>query len=103
MRFRPSVLGFAVLAICAIGAAPKPAASPVHETAEAVLVEVPVRVLDRAGHPIRGLQTRDFELFDDGKKQEILALDTIDLASKGTAPGEPAPISPAARRHFLIL
>ncbi len=76
---------------------------PVQESAEAVLVEVPVRVTDRNGKPIRGLEAKDFEVYDDGKRQEILAFDTIDLARKGMAPGEPAPLHPAARRHFLIL
>ncbi len=82
---------------------PAQAPDPVNESAEAVLVEVPVRVADRHGNPIRGLEAKDFEVYDDGKKQEILALDAIDLARKGMEPGEPAPLNPAARRHFLIL
>jgi VWFA-related protein len=77
--------------------------APVTESAEAILVEVPVRVIDRHGIPIRGLEAKDFELFDGDKKQEILAVDTIDLAHKTVAPGEPAVIHPAARRHFLLL
>lgn len=83
--------------------AQEPPAS-VNESAEAVLVEVPVRVTDRNGNPVRGLEAKDFQVFDDGKKQEIVAVDTIDLAHRTAAPGEPAePIPPAARRHFLIL
>ena len=95
------------LLVFLLSVAPLPAQQPpatVNESAEAVLVEVPVRVIDRHGNPIRGLEAKDFEVFDDGKKQEILALDTIDLARKTAAPGEPAaPVNPAARRHFLIL
>jgi VWFA-related protein len=76
----------------------------VHETAEAVLVEVPVRVVDHEGKPIRNLRTQDFQLFEDGRHQTIVGFDAIDLAQKGTAPaGEPAAVHPAARRHFLIL
>ena len=75
----------------------------VNETAEAVLVEVPVRVTDRNGNPIRGLEAKDFEVYDDGKKQSIVAMDTIDLAKKGMAPGEAVSVPPAARRHFLVL
>ncbi|MGH9368019.1 MAG: VWA domain-containing protein [Thermoanaerobaculia bacterium] len=78
-------------------------ADSVRETAEAVLVEVPVRVIDRHGKPIRGLEANDFEVFDDGRKQQILAFDRIDLAQKSLSPGEPEPIHPAARRHFLLL
>ncbi|HEY7574461.1 MAG TPA: VWA domain-containing protein, partial [Thermoanaerobaculia bacterium] len=78
-------------------------AEPVQETAEAVLVEVPVRVLDRNGKPVPGLEAKDFEIFDDGKKQEILAVDAIDLARKAVSPAEPGPLHPAARRHFLLL
>jgi VWFA-related protein len=77
--------------------------SAVQETAEAVLVEVPVRVTDRHGKPVRGLEAKDFEVYDEGRKQEILAVDAIDLARKSLAPGEPAPVHPAARRHFLLL
>jgi VWFA-related protein len=75
----------------------------VRETAEATLVEVPIRVTDRSGNPIRGLEAKDFELFDNGKRQEILALDAIDLARKTREPGSPDALNPAARRHFLIL
>ena len=78
--------------------------APVRETAKVVLVEVPVRVVDRDGKPVRGLTQKDFELFDEGKKQTIVGFDTIDLAQKSF---DRQPISeflnPAARRHFLIL
>jgi VWFA-related protein len=78
--------------------------TPVRETAEVVLVEVPVRVVDRDGQPIRGLKATDFELFDEGKRQTIVGFDAIDLAGKGReGPGAAEPLNPAARRHFLIL
>ncbi|HEY6065823.1 MAG TPA: VWA domain-containing protein [Thermoanaerobaculia bacterium] len=82
----------------------EPTKSPVHETAEVVLVEVPVRVVDRDGKPIHGLRKEDFELFDEGKRQTIVGFDEIDLAQKSreiTGGGEPVP--PSARRHFLVL
>ena len=83
---------------------PTQADAPVRETAEVVLVEVPVRVVDKNGAPIRGLQANQFELFDDGKKQDIVGFDTIDLAQK-TLDRQPLSeaLNPAARRHFLIL
>jgi VWFA-related protein len=83
---------------------PEPTKAPVRETAEVVLVEVPVRVVDRDGKPIHGLKVTDFELFDDGRKQEIVGFDAIDLARKSReAPGAIESLNPAARRHFLIL
>jgi VWFA-related protein len=82
----------------------QPSQAPVRERAEVVLVEVPVRVVDRDGKPIRGLKATDFELFDDGRKQEIVGFDAIDLAQKGReGPGGAESLHPAARRHFLVL
>jgi VWFA-related protein len=81
-----------------------PRKEPVRETAEVVLVEVPVRVVNRDGQPIRNLKASDFELYDDGKKQAIVGFDAIDLAQKGRElPGGGESLHPAARRHFLIL
>ena len=97
--------GTAALSLLLLAAPTLPGqdAVPVTESAEAVLVEVPVRVTDRHGTPIHGLEAKDFEVYDDGKRQEIVAVDAIELGKKGAAPAEPAPIHPAARRHFLIL
>jgi hypothetical protein len=35
------------------------------------LVQLPVSVLDKDGHPINGLRKEDFEIFEDGVQQEI--------------------------------
>lgn len=81
-----------------------PKKETVRETAEVVLVEVPVRVVNRDGQPIRDLKATDFELYDEGKRQPIVGFDAIDLAQKGREmPGGAGAIHPAARRHFLIL
>jgi VWFA-related protein len=77
-------------------------AGPVRETAEVTLVEVAVRVTGKDGLPIRDLKASDFTLFDDGRRQEIVGFDAIDLAEK-TPPEAQAPIPPTARRRFLIL
>ena len=79
-----------------------PPPGPVRETAEVALVEVPVRVTDRDGRPLSGLTQKDFTLLDDGRPQEILGFDAIDLAEK-VHPGSGEPTPPAARRRFLIL
>lgn len=82
----------------------EPPKTPVRESAEVVLVEVPVRVVDRDGQPIRGLTQKDFELFDDGKRQTIVGFDAIDLARRERdVPGAKDSLNPAARRHFLVL
>jgi VWFA-related protein len=100
--FRFAVAGLSALVLVAaapVGQQP----SAVRESAEVVLVEVPVRVLDRQGSPVANLTEKDFELYDDGKRQEIVAFDRIDLAQKGAAPDTPEAVNPAARRHFLLL
>lgn len=78
--------------------------SSVREEAKAVLIEVPVNVIDRDGNPVEGLTAQDFEVYDDGKKQPITGFEILDQRRPipKPAPGEP-PIHPAARRHFLLL
>ena len=98
-----SVLPFLASAPAAREPQAAPDSQTVQESAEVSLVEVPVRVLDRRGNPLRDLTEKDFEVFDDGKRQEIVAFDRIDLAQKAREPGTPEAIQPAARRHFLIL
>jgi VWFA-related protein len=84
----------------------QPAASqdpaPVRETAEVTLVEVPVRVVDRDGKPVRGLSARDFTLSDDGRVQTIVGADAVDLA-ENVKGGGVDPMLARARRRFLIL
>src|SRR5262245_10086512 len=86
-----------------LAAAAQTPSGEVRETAHAVVVEVPVRVLDRAGSPVPGLTARDFQLFDDGKEQAIAGFDAIDLAATGRETPAAGTANPAARRHFLIL
>jgi VWFA-related protein len=78
--------------------------SVVREEAKAVLIEIPVNVVDRDGRPVEGMTPEDFEVFDDGKKQQITGFDVLDQRRPipPPSPGEP-PIHPAARRHFLLL
>lgn len=104
MSVRSPALALTTLLIVVAGARAQAPSAPVREAAQAILVEVPVRVVDRDGKPIRNLTANDFELFDDGKKQAILGFDAIDLAQKAAEPSAgPENMNPAARRHFLIL
>jgi VWFA-related protein len=75
---------------------------PVRETAEVSLVEVPVRVLGRDGAPLKGLEAKDFTLLDQGRPQEIVGFDAVNLAERASGPGPDAAPGPA-RRRFLIL
>ena len=47
------------------------AATPVSETINVNVIEVPVTVVDSAGNPIRGLTKDNFKLLDQGKTRPI--------------------------------
>src|SRR5215468_377082 len=98
----------AMLAVlCAAPLAAQKQPPPVQESATVTVVEVPVHVLGKDGKPLAGLTEADFELFDDGQRQTITALDVVDLRRVAGGPGQaPAPAGPeaaAARRHWLLL
>src|SRR6185295_14590374 len=74
----------------------------VRENVDVTLVEVPVRVLDRSGEPVRGLTAADFTLLDQGRPQTLTAVDAIELGGEAGA-REPRSVPPAARRRYLLL
>lgn len=74
----------------------------VHETVEVHLVEVPVTVVDRSGHALRGLTRENFRLFDQGAPRPITSFDSIDFAAEDGR-RKISPLNPAARRSFLLL
>ncbi len=76
-------------------------------TTDVVVVEVPVTVTTRGGDPVVGLTKENFEIVDEGKKQEIIDFEVVNLLDvAASAPGElpppPPPVPIAARRHFLF-
>ncbi len=86
-------------------AAQKSGAGVVQETATVSVIEVPVNVLGKDGKPLAGLTAADFELYDNGKKQEITGFEAADLrppAAPGVNPLLKAPPA-AARRHWLLV
>jgi VWFA-related protein len=103
-----------LLAFCCTAAAAqreKPSGSApgdaFEDSTSVVEVQVPVNIVGRDGHPIRGLSAGDFQLLDNGIEQEIVAFQVVDLELL-----EPDPLRPnlveeaipaAARRHFLFL
>jgi VWFA-related protein len=91
-----------------LGALPAAAQVDTFEDRTSVLeVQVPVNVVDKDGHPIRGLTAADFEILDEGSVQEISAFEVVDLDALEPDPLRPSlaeeAIPAAARRHFLFL
>ncbi len=66
------------------------------------LVDVDVSVVDGQGTPVPGLTQADFEVFEDGKPQKIVAFSQVDIAL--TAPqqfvGVDRPVSPDVRSNL---
>lgn len=86
------------LALQAIPLAGQQEKGLVHEATSVTAIEIPVNVIGKDGKPVPGLTAKDFELTDDGKKQEISAVDVVDLR------GRPAAEIPGvARRHWLLV
>lgn len=105
-------LVFGLLLLSAAGPAPLWAAGQPADTysdsTTTLLVEVPVEVTSD-GKPVRGLSAENFELFDNGRAQQIVSIDVVDLAeigretSAGLNGGSGNELPVAARRHFLLL
>lgn len=65
---------------------------------EVELTTVEVIALDKKGNPIRNLKKEDFQLYEDGKKQEILSIDEMNEESRtsalGASPIDEKPLHP---------
>src|SRR5260221_7831380 len=74
--------------------------APVFPT-QVSLVLLPVFVVDKDGHAVRGLQPTDFELTQDGRRVEIVSFRYVDT----TDPDDQEALrqASAARRRFLLL
>lgn len=98
---RLALLGALLLTAGPLRAAPEPPrpADTYTEKKSTVLVEVPVEVT-REGQPVRDLSAANFELFDNGRRQEIEGVEMVDLEALGA---QPLDLPVAARRHFLLL
>jgi len=80
-------------------------ASTFDETTQVIQVEVPVNVVTRDGRPVADLPAGSFRVFDEGKRQEIVGFEVIDL---GKLDAEEAAerideLPKVARRNFLLL
>jgi len=71
-----------------------------------VAVEIPVQVLVD-GKPVRGLTKQSFEVLEGRKRRPIVDFEMIDLGTVAVGSGRAVAVSPtvtpAGRRHFLLL
>ncbi len=101
MQSRALVVASALLASTPWLAAAAPAErAPVFQS-EVSLVQLPVFVADKDGRALGGLGPEEFELYDDGRRVEVVSFRYVDT----TSPEAQQSIreAPAARRRFLFL
>jgi len=97
---RLGALSVVVFLTCATAASPGKPDPPVFG-ADVALVLLPVFVSDGKGRAMRGLSADDFELYEDGKRAELVAFRYVDTASDEDQ--ETLRQASAARRRFLLL
>jgi hypothetical protein len=68
------------------------------------LVTAEVSVLDKDGNPVRNLKRDYFELYEDGKRQDILSLDEVQADAKQSSLGA-SPLDEVAppRGKFVLM
>jgi len=110
MLFRAH-LGVFVLSASALAAQQPPSERPQSEsarfgtTAAGVVVDVVVR--DRRGRPVTGLSAKDFEVFEDGVRQQVIAFEPYTAADAPESAEEAARLArvsaagPGSRRQRL--
>ena len=77
-----------VLVVCTIGLAAQQPQVPGAFRSRITMVPVDVRVVDREGRPITDLTRADFQVFEDGRPQEISAFDHVLFAPEAVDPAE---------------
>jgi len=72
---------------------------------EVVAIEIPTRVVDRAGRPIRDLTAKNFVVTEGKQKHEVVRVEVVDLTLTPESGGRPwsNPVRSAARRRFLFV
>jgi len=91
----------AMALVCTVpSAAERPDGTPIF-TSDVSLVLLPVYIIDSAGRAVRGLTPEDFELYEDGKRAEVVSFRYVDTTSSE----DQATLrqASAARRRFLLL
>ena len=79
--------------------------STFEEVTDVIQVEVPVNVVTRDGRPVTDLTAESFRLFDEGKRQELVGFEVVDLGKLDQEEAEAriAELPKVARRNFLLL
>lgn len=95
----PKLLAALVLLIAAPLPAQESPAKTFRDTASVVVIEVPVNVV-AGGKPLRGLEAKNFRVFDGKKEQSLAGFEVIDLEVASSA--LPAAVPAPARRRFLL-
>ena len=113
-----AAIAFATTPLLAIGAAAPasgeaPTSADVGARARVEQVRVEVRVTDDRDNPVTNLQASDFEVTDDGKRQNIAAFTLVaatsptgttdNLSSTRTAAARAAPASPGASGRVVVV
>src|SRR3984893_17694635 len=100
------ILLFLFFASASFAAPQDKSSGAVQERTSATVVEVPVTVIGKDGKPLTGLTAADFELSDNGRKQETSGFQVADL-SRPAVPDTASPLSeatpPVARRHWFLV
>ncbi len=67
------------------------------------LATVEVMAFDKKGKPVRNLKKEDFQLYEDGKKQEILTIDEVNAESESSSLGASPIDENRSRRGKTVL
>jgi len=104
------IRAIAVSAALLLASAQVPAPPPLVEKITVNVVNVDVNVMDKRGHPVRGLDRQDFEIIEDDQPQEISNFSVVDdAAPRVEVRRDAAPAAPEAapeerfRRKVLVL
>src|SRR5262249_17380669 len=91
--------------LLAAGAAPTASAqsNAVQEKVSATVLEIPVTVVGKDGAPVAGLEAKDFDLYDDGKKQALNAVEAVDLSAPSSGESGKTNVPASARRLWLFV
>jgi VWFA-related protein len=102
MSKTPAVLALAVIAVTPtrLTAQKRPTATPIFQS-NVSLILLPVFVMDRDGHAVRGLSAADFEVRADGRLFAIVSFRYVDTTASDDA--DELRLVSAARRRFLLL
>jgi len=98
------IRAIAVSAALLLASAQVPAPPPLVEKITVNVVNVDVNVMDKRGHPVRGLDRQDFEIIEDDQPQEISNFSVVDdAAPRVEARRDAAPDEERFRRKVLVL